>query len=343
LFQWVLDSGFHRSDGFGDFLRDHQKSHSKKQEGGIMEAKKIRIMGSVLLGVFICLSSTLASGQCEVSIGSTSYSSIQAAINSVSSPYTTIHVGGTCNENLFISELKDYLSLVGPATIYGTPDPSQPVIQTIGKGTRIQNLTLRGGRDGIQVIRGGTAFIENNTIENNERSGIILAMNGYAHILGNTIQANPEDGISVTENSTARIGVRSHDDTGASPNTIRQNAYGVTVSRSSSGLIVGNTIGENTYDGIRIAKASQADICSNVVDDNGRHGIFVTQNSGVNLGRDTGTSIFDLPNTTTVANGEKGLSCSIGGYADGRLGSLKGTGKNSATHFTKNCVDSLIP
>ena len=117
----------------------------------------------------------------------------------------------------------------------------------------------------------------------------------------------------------------------------------MTAVRSSSALIVGNTISENTYDGIRVAKVSQADISNNTIDGNGRYGILVTQNSGVNLGRDTGTTILDLPNTTTVGNGDKGLSCSIGGYADGRLGTLKGVGKKNATDFTKDCIDSLIP
>src|SRR4030042_3086031 len=151
--------------------------------GTIMGKKKIRLMGLAIFGAFLCLSSSLALGQCNVFIGPTTFASIQSAIGSVTDPYTRIDVNGTCNENLFISELKDFLSIVGPATIIGNPD--KPVIQTIGKGIRIQDLTIRGGQDGIQVIRGGTAFIENNIIENSQRSGIILAMNSYAHIFNN--------------------------------------------------------------------------------------------------------------------------------------------------------------
>ena len=320
-----------------------------------MREKKIRIVSLAIFGVFICLSSSAALGACDVSItiGNTTYnySSIQQAIASVNSPYTTINVSGTCDENLFISELKDYLSITGPATINGIPNPSNPInpnppaIQTIGKGIRIKGLTINSteGQDGIQVIRGGTAFIENNTIQGSGRSGIVVAMSSFAHIIGNTIQSSFADGILVADNSTARIGVRNHDETTATPNTIQGNEYGVTVVRSSSALIVGNTISGNTYDGIRIAKVSQADISDNTINGNGRYGILVTQNSGVNLGRDTGTKILDLPNSSTVGNGDKGLSCSIGGYADGRLGTLKGVGKKNATDFTKDCIDSLIP
>jgi parallel beta-helix repeat protein len=305
---------------------------------------RMRIVSLVIFGAVLCLSSSMALGQCNVSIGSTAYTTIQAAILAATAPRTVINVSGTCHENLFISELNDYLSLIGigPATIIGY-DTAKPVIQTTGRGTRIQNLTIKGGQDGIQVIRGGTAFIEDNIIENNFRSGIVVTMNSFAHIINNTIQDNSEDGILVSDSSTARVGVRNRDETTSSPNIIQENGYGVTVVRASSALIVGNTISENTYDGVRIAKVSQADISNNTIDGNGRYGILVTQNSGVNLGRDTGTTILDFPNSSTVGNGDKGLSCSIGGYADGRLGTLKGVGKKNATDFTKDCIDSLIP
>jgi parallel beta-helix repeat protein len=317
-----------------------------------MGKKKIRIAGLLILGAFICLSSSVALGQCNVFINGAPYvGTIQSAIGSVTLPYTTINVSGTCNENLFISELKDYLTITGPATINGVAPPSNPinpnppVIQTIGRGTRIQDLTIKSmvGQDGIQVIRGGTAFIENNTVQGSGRSGIVVAMSSFAHIMGNTIEDGFVDGIMVADNSTARIGIRNHDETDATPNIIQGNEYGVTVVRSSSALIVGNTISGNTHDGIRIAMVSQADISNNTINGNGRYGILVTQNSGVNLGRDTGATIFDLPNNSTVRNGAYGLSCSIGGYADGRLGTLKGAGKHDATSFTKDCIDSLIP
>jgi parallel beta-helix repeat protein len=316
-----------------------------------MGKKKIRTVGLAIFvfGAFLYLSSSMALGQCTVN--GVPNSSIQAAINLVTAPRTTINVSGTCTENLFISELQDYLSIIGPATINGVtppaiPDnPNPPVIQTIGKGTRIQGLTINSieGQDGIQVIRGGSAFIENNTVQGIGRSGIVVAMSSFAHITGNTIQGNFADGIMVVDNSTARIGVKNHDQTTATPNTIQGNEYGVTVVRSSAATIVGNTITENTYDGIRIAKVSQADISDNTIDGNGRYGILVTQNSGVNLGKDTGDTIFDQPNRSTVGNGAYGLGCTIGGYADGRLGTLNGVNKKTATTFAKDCIDSLIP
>ena len=67
------------------------------------------------------------------------------------------------------------------------------------------------------------------------------------------------------------------------------------------------------------------------------------ENSGVDLGRDTGTGIFDLPNDTAVgkANGGFGIRCFNNSYANGRLGSLNGT--SGAESFSGGCNNRLIP
>ena len=307
-------------------------------------------------GALLWLLPSIGMSQCNVtSSGGYSGNSIQDAINSATSP-VQISVTGTCAENLLINESKDYLCLSVPngdtATIQGT-DSTKPTITIIGRGitigrlinsTNLQgNLTIKGNYDGIQVIRGGTAFIEYITIEETGRNGIVVAMNSFAHIVGSSIQNNPVDGIVADTGSLVRIGIRTTADSTARPNIIQGNANGVTVVRSATAQVVGNTIQNNSSDGVRVLRVSQADISNNTINGNGRYGILVTQNSGVNLGRDTGDTIFDSPNTTTVGNSVKGLSCSIGGYADGRLGTLNGVGKHNATEFTKDCIDSLIP
>jgi len=65
----------------------------------------------------------------------------------------------------------------------------------------------------------------------------------------------------------------------------------------------------------------------------------VAHNSGVNLGNKTGTTIFDLPNNTAVNNALRGISCNIGGYVDGLLGTLKGS--LGTTQFTNGCLNGL--
>ncbi len=108
--------------------------------------------------------------------------------------------------------------------------------------------------------------------------------------------------------------------------------------RSACATIVGNEISNNTDDGIQVVEGSVAYIADNLIDGNGKDGIFVTQGSGVNLANDdTLATIFILPNSGT--NGDKGLSCSIGGYVDGVLGDLDGL--HGAVGISKGCFNSL--
>jgi parallel beta-helix repeat protein len=91
--------------------------------------------------------------------------------------------------------------------------------------------------------------------------------------------------------------------------------------------------------GINVERASQATISDNTIDANGQHGIFVTENSVVNLGSDTGSGLFDAPNRTNTNNVLRGIACRVGGSANGRRGTLNGNG--GAKDFGSSCVDSL--
>jgi parallel beta-helix repeat protein len=256
---------------------------------------------------------------------------LQPAINGASAG-DTISVTGTCNENIYIAETKEQITLNGGgmATINAS-NPNGHVVTVMGRSIMIQGFTIRGGLDGIHTPGwpppggGAKVYIDQNTIENNSRFGINIGQNSYAVITNNTVQNNATYGIVVSEKSSARIGIVGLSDTSANPNIIRANGVdGIRVTRSSYAVIVGNTISENTANGIYINKGSHADVANNTIEDNGECGIYVTQNSGVNLGNDTGTTIFDLPNMTAVKNGQWGLKAMIGAYADGRRGSLKG-------------------
>ena len=108
---------------------------------------------------------------------------------------------------------------------------------------------------------------------------------------------------------------------------------------SSSARIAGNTISDNVRHGINVERASQATISDNLLDANGQHGIFVTENSVVNLGSDTGAGLFDAPNRTVVNNALRGIACRVGGAANGRRGTLNGNA--GAKDFGASCVDSL--
>lgn len=265
---------------------------------------------------------------------------LQKAIDKAD-PGDTLRVSGTCRENLTIPEGTDSLTLDGGGdAIIAGADAALNVILVRGRAITIRGFTITGGRVGIDVGRGASALIDGNTIEGTGRFGITVGGFGTANIVNNTIQNNPGHGILLTGNSLAFIGFRGADDTVSSPNIIRDNGlHGINVTLSSSARIAGNTIAGNLRNGINVERASQANISENTIDGNGQNGIFVTENSGVNLGTDTGAGIFDAPNRTTVNNGLRGIACRVGGYANGRLGTLNGAG--GAKNFGASCLDGL--
>jgi parallel beta-helix repeat protein len=254
----------------------------------------------------------------------------------------TLLVLGTCNENVTVQSGNDLLTLNGGgnATING-PDPALNTLTVRGaRGITVTGFTITGGRVGVAVDRGATAVVDGNTIESTGRNGITLGGWSSANIVNNTIQNNASHGILVTGSAFGFIGFGSADDTVASPNIIRNNGmHGISLQFSSSARIAGNTISDNLRNGINVAQASQATISTNAIDANGQNGISVSENSGVNLGSDTGVGLFEAPNTTSANNGLRGISCSVGGYGNGRIGTLNGI--TGATNFGTSCIDSL--
>jgi hypothetical protein len=92
-----------------------------------------------------------------------------------------------------------------------------------------------------------------------------------------------------------------------------------------------------------VDRVSQADIAGNTIDGNTLNGIYVSGNSGANLGDYTAGTIFDLPNYTDTGTKQKNhlyaIACDNGGYVAGYLGYLVGT--KGSTHFTSTCINSL--
>jgi parallel beta-helix repeat protein len=321
-----------------------------------MEKIRIRkICSLIALGAFLCFLPSLGLSQpCTATVvGGSSYPSINAAVSAAVFG-DTINVSGTCTETVYILANKSNITLNGGGTatiICQSPIPCATTgnVVILGKTITIRGFNITGGMAAIQIVQGASATINGNNIYGTQRNGMLVGQGSYATIVNNTIHdtgLNPNyintTGIEVSDNSSASIGVSSPANTVASPNVIRDNQNGIRVRRSASAVIVGNEISNNTDEGIQVVEGSVADIAGNLIDGNGQNGIFVSQGSGVKLGDDdTATAIFNLPNSGT--NGDKGLSCSIGGYVDGRLGTLNGTGKHHATKFTKGCIDSLIP
>ena len=311
--------------------------------------KGVTIYVLVIMGLLLC---SLPVGEAldnDDVMGNNSISftcgNLQTAINAApagtSANPTIINVTGTCSGNVVIDQKKNNITLNGggTATIHGV-DVNKHTVQVMGRGITIKGFAITGGSDGIVVVRGGTAVIDGNNIHNTQNNGISVGQVSHADIINNTIQNNPNHGISVNENSSAHIGFVSYSDTTAKRNIIQGNGnQGIQVQRSASATIVKNTIRNNISNGIHVTRASHADISGNVLNGNGDNGVKVDGNSGVNLGKPGGTTIFDLANTTTVSNLKRGVNCDIGGYADGLLGTLKGAQGDAL--FDTSCIDNL--
>jgi hypothetical protein len=300
------------------------------------------IFASFLVAVFFL---TVSSSEAKVlKVTCTPTKRLNASIIKLK-PGDVLAVTGTCNENVVIPPQINGITIDGQGTaIINGIDPTSTTLTNRGSNNTIKSLKIIGGSSGIQIQRSSSATIDTVVIDGVGGTGIVVQGSSSARIVSSTIQNNVNgNGISVTENSSARIGFLTNNDTAALPNTITGNGNrGVTVSESSSAVIVGNNISNNLDDGILVNAVSHADIASNTIDNNGGHGINFGRNSGVDLGADTGTSIFESPNSTTVNNAGFGLRCFINSYADRRLGTLNGTlGAKDA--FTGGCIDSTNP
>ena len=256
----------------------------------------------------------------------------------------TLRVNGTCLANVVIDERLTNVTLDGQGTAVINPaDPTAYTITVRGRGITIRGFTINGGTEVVYIQDGGAALIDGNTIQGG-LNGVFVTRSSSAHIVNNTIQGNSEAGILINENSSARIGFLLSEERTASPNAIQFNGTsGITVTRSSNARIVGNSINDNRRDGVSVNRLSVAEISANVINANGGDGIAVSHNSGVHLGRDTGTGIMDLPNSGE--NAGVGVRCTIGGYADGRIGPLDRGDVNFDTGSGPEggCINSLVP
>lgn len=262
---------------------------------------------------------------------------IQPAVNAAL-PGDTIVVSGICNENVTVRDEASRLTLEGQgsATIHG-PNAASATITVLGRNITIHGFTITGGRQGVSVLRGGSALIDGNTIQNSGGFGIIVLQIGHARIVNNTIQLNPNAGISIQENSFARIGFL---DLGgpALGNTIRRNGVaGVVVKQTSGASLVGNSVSDNEGPGVLVSGASHADLSGNHINSNASDGVLVTQNSYAQLGG--GGGILDAPNDTQVPNGGFGLHCSLNSSVGGRLNTL--TGARGEKNFDPSCTNGL--
>ena len=261
----------------------------------------------------------------------------------VAQPGDTIQVSGACSENIAILSEVVRITLDGQGKTVIQAPPKGDGFFIRGREITVKGFTITGGRDGIHlsgVAAGASANIVGNTIRKTGRHGIHLDHSSVGRIAGNTIEDVHASGIDVAEGSVARIGYLLRP-LGHGPNTIRNaGEHGIAVTRGSSARIVGNAIENNKGSGVFVTRNSQADIFGNSISGNAGNGVTASHNGGVNL--DNEDQLFNLgPNQTDPGskNAGAGLSGSVGGYADGPMGTLDGV--RGAKEMDGTCVDRL--
>lgn len=94
--------------------------------------------------------------------------------------------------------------------------------------------------------------------------------------------------------------------------------------------IDGNTIKNNATHGVEVLTSASANIASNEINSNSSAGVMVGDQATVRLGEQSGNSIFNLPNSTTIGagqvlNADAGIRCQRKGIALGRICMLNGS------------------
>ncbi|HEY1287251.1 MAG TPA: right-handed parallel beta-helix repeat-containing protein [Burkholderiales bacterium] len=249
----------------------------------------------------------------------------------VASGAAHIVVRGTCDGPVVID--RDDVSLVADPTggsVQGT-DPDANVVVVTGHRVTIDGLMVSGGRNGITGIGASNLALRNVSVQSTGRVGIVYtsgssgtidgctsqgnARNGivvdgsWARITNCTIQNNNVSGITVVNNGNAVIGVTAT--FVPAGNTIRQNTgNGISISFGGIATVAMNTITQNTGIGISLLHATAAISGGNTITGNGFGGVAAT-GSRVSLG-DAGLGV-----TTVNQVSENGSPNATGGVFAG--------------------------
>ena len=198
---------------------------------------------------------------------------LQDALDQASDGDTINVVGGsTCVENIVIK--LDHLTVdgKGTATIDGSGDPASPTVIVHGTNVTITGFTITGGLIGISVLRGASAVITDDTVENALRQGISITESSAAKILDCTVVSNGGNGIRVDRSSTADI----------------NDCF----------------VSQNGNDGITSRRSSHVDLDGSTITFNGDDGVAVSQVSSLNLSEDGDTNFIH-------DNDDDGVTCGI--------------------------------
>jgi nitrous oxidase accessory protein NosD len=271
-----------------------------------------------------------------------------AAALAQAKPGVKILIRGLCRENLVLpAELHDVTLDGGGKAAIVAPNERQPVLSIAGRKITVRGLGIAGGRNGIDVVNGGTVVLDGVTIEDNGTAGqpgsgigINVDQRSTAAIVNATVRRNASVGILV-QNAAARIGFVEQTKT-VTANTIADNgSTGILVTDGGRADIIGATISRNKGDGIRVARGSQLEAADNTIEANDLNGIAVTEDSIAHLATVSGAARKPNRTGTDAKDAAYGIDCSLGAELTGARGTL--AGRQGVTNLDKTCVDRSVP
>jgi hypothetical protein len=235
-----------------------------------------------------------ASGE-QTGSSSHPYKTIGAAMKKADDD-TEIHIRkGTYKENVEIKKgVEIYGAGADKVTIKAKEDGDAVVV--MNNKTKINEVTIRGGKNGIWVEKKGGASIIDCVIKENRKNGIEVESGEVdksraVYIDGNTIKDNGKNGIY---SGKRRLSI--------TKNEIYENdGDGIILEAGTSAWIGNNTIKDNDYSGMKLTiDGSKIWTKRNTIRYNGREGIEVNFYGGA--GR------IDINKSKTVINDRHGLA-----------------------------------
>ena len=196
-------------------------------------------------------------------------------------------VSGSCTENVTIERDDVVLRAQGSGGGVSASDASKPAILINGaRRVALEGLSVTGGLHGVLLTGGAAATIRGSAIRNAARTGVHIESGASAVVDASTIENHGQSGVTADGTRVTMTG-----------STVRGNGLsGVAALRGGSlflgadnaGVVCcGNTIENNTLDGLIVGDSSSANLHGNVIQGNGkttgRFGILVIRESSVHL------------------------------------------------------------
>ena len=177
-------------------------------------------------------------------------------------------------------------AIFGEEPIIEMLNPAQDII-VLDDRTRVRDLTLMGGRNG--VIGGSTSEfqVDGNLIVGSLESGIRLIGTNEGDVNENSITQTGLDAISIDTLASGEVILNTITESGAS---------GVLVQELNGGTVRFNEISDSTTHGIEIVTLTDGTVGDNTLEMNGQHGLFIGTMDG-------GT----VENNTAEQNGQQGF------------------------------------